>query len=275
LNRFKKYYDLLGIPETASENDVRKAYRRMAMQFHPDKNPSPHANERFIQLTEAYEIILGKRYLLVEKSIEKSYEERMREARLRYYEHQKKEQLENEYYYQSLFTGKKWRFIKSTSVVGVLLFILLFLDIFLPKHIEKDTLAFYSKDVYGGTIDETVSLVISEKGKEYWISKLDYQLFGEYPEIIIERSWIFHQPVHFYSVTKTHLNPYELNFTFYSFKILLMVFFLIPLAVRIFKKRTIYYTVLYHLGLYFSPVAMLLFLFNNDHWAHLFTLGFL
>jgi hypothetical protein len=265
----------LGIPETASENDVRKAYRRMAMQFHPDKNPSPHANERFIQLTEAYEIILGKRDLLVEKSIEKSYEERMREARLRYYEHQKKEQLENEYYYQSLFTGKKWRFIKSTSVVGVLLFILLFLDIFLPKHIEKDTLAFYSKDVYGGTIDETVSLVISEKGKEYWISKLDYQLFGEYPEIIIERSWIFHQPVHFYSVTKTHLNPYELNFTFYSFKILLMVFFLIPLAVRIFKKRTIYYTVLYHLGLYFSPVAMLLFLFNNDHWAHLFTLGFL
>lgn len=275
MNRFKKYYDLLGIPETASENDVRKAYRRMAMQFHPDKNPSPHANERFIQLTEAYEIILGKRDLLVEKSIEKSYEERMREARLRYYEHQKKEQLENEYYYQSLFTGKKWRFIKSTSVVGVLLFILLFLDIFLPKHIEKDTLAFYSKDVYGGTIDETVSLVISEKGKEYWISKLDYQLFGEYPEIIIERSWIFHQPVHFYSVTKTHLNPYELNFTFYSFKILLMVFFLIPLAVRIFKKRTIYYTVLYHLGLYFSPVAMLLFLFNNDHWAHLFTLGFL
>jgi hypothetical protein len=275
LRNFKKYYDLLGIPENASENDVRKAYRRMAMQFHPDKNPSPHANERFIQLTEAYEIILGKRDLLVEKSIEKSYEERMREARLRYYEHQKKEQLENEYYYQSLFTGKKWRFIKSTSVVGVLLFILLFLDIFLPKHIEKDTLAFYSKDVYGGTIDETVSLVISEKGKEYWISKLDYQLFGEYPEIIIERSWIFHQPVHFYSVTKTHLNPYELNYTFYSFKILLMVFFLIPLAVRLFKRRTIYYTVLYHLGLYFSPVAILLFLVNNDHWAHLLTLGFL
>jgi hypothetical protein len=275
LRKFKKYYDLLGIPETASENDVRKAYRRMAMQFHPDKNPSPHANERFIQLTEAYEIILGKRDLLVEKSIEKSYEERMREARLRYYEHQKKEQLENEYYYQSLFTGKKWRFIKSTSVVGVLLFILLFLDIFLPKHIEKDTLAFYSKDVYGGTIDETVSLVISEKGKEYWISKLDYQLFGEYPEIVIERSWIFHQPVHFYSVTKTHLNPYELNYTFYSFKILLMVFFLIPLAVRLFKRRTIYYTVLYHLGLYFSPVATLLFLVNNDHWAHLLTLGFL
>jgi hypothetical protein len=50
-----------------------------------------------------------------------------------------------------------------------------------------------------------------------------------------------------------------------SFKILLMVFFLIPLAVRLFKRSTIYYTVLYHLGLFFSPVAILLFLVNNDH----------
>ncbi len=275
MRKFKKYYDLLGIAENASENEVRKAYRRMAMQFHPDKNPSPHANERFIQLTEAYEILIGKRDLTVEKTIEKSHEERMREARQRYYEQQKKELLENENYYQSLFTGKKWGFLKLSSIVGILLFTLFFLDIFLPKHIEKDTLAFYSKDVYGGAIDETVSLVISEKGTEYWISKLDYHLYGEYPEIVIERSWIFHQPVHFYSVTKTHLNPYELNYTFYSFKILLMVFFLIPLAVRLFKRRTIYYTVLYHLGLYFSPVAILLFLVNNDHWAHLLTLGFL
>ena len=275
MRKFKKYYDLLGIAENASENEVRKAYRRMAMQFHPDKNPSPHANERFIQLTEAYEILIGKRDLTVEKTIEKSHEERMREARQRYYEQQKKELLENENYYQSLFTGKKWGFLKLSSIVGILLFTLFFLDIFLPKHIEKDTLAFYSKDVYGGAIDETVSLVISEKGTEYWISKLDYQLYGEYPEIVIERSWIFHQPVHFYSVTKTHLNPYELNYTFYSFRILLMVFFLIPLAVRLFKRRTIYYTVLYHLGLYFSPVVIMLFLVNNDHWAHLLTLGFL
>ena len=214
MTKLKKYYELLGITDSSSENEVRKAYRRMAMKFHPDKNPSPQANDRFIELTEAYEILLGKRDLTSEKSTQKTHEDRMREARNRYYEQQKREILENEHYYQSMFLGKKWSFIKMASLVGIFLFILIFLDIFLPKHIEKETLAFYSKNVYGGTIDETVSLVITEKGKEYWISNLNYHLYGEYPEILIERSWIFHQPVNFYSVTKIKLCPYELNYTF-------------------------------------------------------------
>jgi molecular chaperone DnaJ len=52
------YYETLGIEKSASEDDIKKAYRRMAMKYHPDKNPGDKtAEEKFREATEAYEIL--------------------------------------------------------------------------------------------------------------------------------------------------------------------------------------------------------------------------
>ena len=52
------YYDILGIPKTASEKEVRQAYRRLARRYHPDLNPDdPEAAEQFKRITEAYEVL--------------------------------------------------------------------------------------------------------------------------------------------------------------------------------------------------------------------------
>ncbi|HEU4829600.1 MAG TPA: molecular chaperone DnaJ [Gemmatimonadales bacterium] len=51
------FYDLLGVPRTASEDDVKKAYRKLAMQYHPDRNSAPDAEARFKEITEAYEVL--------------------------------------------------------------------------------------------------------------------------------------------------------------------------------------------------------------------------
>ncbi|HWA57515.1 MAG TPA: molecular chaperone DnaJ [Gemmatimonadales bacterium] len=52
-----EYYDLLGVAKDASEADIKKAYRKRAMELHPDRNPSADAEARFKELTEAYEVL--------------------------------------------------------------------------------------------------------------------------------------------------------------------------------------------------------------------------
>ncbi|KAG8857590.1 hypothetical protein FRB96_005608 [Tulasnella sp. 330] len=53
------YYDLLGLDSTASESDIKRAYRKKAMEHHPDKNPNDHkAAERFQEMAEAYETLI-------------------------------------------------------------------------------------------------------------------------------------------------------------------------------------------------------------------------
>ena len=54
----RDYYDILGIPRDASEQDVKKAYRKLAMKYHPDRNPGDtEAEEKFKELSEAAEVL--------------------------------------------------------------------------------------------------------------------------------------------------------------------------------------------------------------------------
>ena len=53
----RDYYDVLGVARNASEEELKRAYRRLAMQYHPDRNPEPDAEARFKEINEAYEVL--------------------------------------------------------------------------------------------------------------------------------------------------------------------------------------------------------------------------
>ena len=54
----RDYYEILGISKGASESEIKKAYRKMALKYHPDKNPDDKAaEEKFKQAAEAYEVL--------------------------------------------------------------------------------------------------------------------------------------------------------------------------------------------------------------------------
>src|SRR5512142_1591233 len=58
----KDYYDLLGVPRNASEEDIKRAFRGLAKKHHPDANPNDKgAEDRFKEINEAYEVLSDAR----------------------------------------------------------------------------------------------------------------------------------------------------------------------------------------------------------------------
>lgn len=53
----RDYYEILGIPKSANKDTIKDSYRKLAMQYHPDRNKSPGAEEKFKEISEAYAVL--------------------------------------------------------------------------------------------------------------------------------------------------------------------------------------------------------------------------
>ena len=55
---YKDYYKILGVNKNATDAEIKSAFRKLALQYHPDKNPdNPQAEEMFKEINEAYQVL--------------------------------------------------------------------------------------------------------------------------------------------------------------------------------------------------------------------------
>lgn len=56
----RDYYEVLGLPRHASEEEIKRAFRKLAFQYHPDRNRNPEAEDKFKEINEAYQVLSNK-----------------------------------------------------------------------------------------------------------------------------------------------------------------------------------------------------------------------
>ena len=57
MSRKRDYYEVLGVQRNATTDEIKNTYRKLALKFHPDRNKSPEAEEKFKEISEAYAVL--------------------------------------------------------------------------------------------------------------------------------------------------------------------------------------------------------------------------
>jgi hypothetical protein len=148
MNSKAHYFRLLGIQPTTDLSAIKKAYRKKVMMVHPDRNPSVDAQTKFIELTEAYEILTGIRNETLHedpvKTAEEIRAEKIRAAQERYRKFQATEKQKDEVYYRDITSGKKWKYFKILAYSAMVLSCLFTIDYFFTRQsVSVDTIGRY------------------------------------------------------------------------------------------------------------------------------------
>jgi hypothetical protein len=143
------FLDLLGLPLSATDEDIKKRYRELVMKLHPDVNDSPHAAEQFQLVQKAYEFLTNEDKQLEmmyqqyrktkgssEPSVEQSVEERQAELRERarfYSQRAQKEAEEIELNVFNMLTQRvPWLVVRFLAACSVFFGLLILIDFFVP-----------------------------------------------------------------------------------------------------------------------------------------------
>ncbi|HEX2933975.1 MAG TPA: DnaJ domain-containing protein [Bacteroidales bacterium] len=70
----KDYYTILELTPSCSIEEIKQAYRRLAKKYHPDVNKSPNAHQKFIEISEAYEVLLHETTANVHQEQQEQYD---------------------------------------------------------------------------------------------------------------------------------------------------------------------------------------------------------
>jgi hypothetical protein len=242
----KDYYKILNIDRQASEQEIKKAYRELALKYHPDKSQFDNAHQRFTEINEAYQI-LGRRtsrenynfifdYEQVNRSRvwrESAYtnvsdwgEEVKRKAR----EHSRPTYARNEEDEIDLRP-----YVKSVRIVSVLSFLFTFLvilDYFLPKIAYNQTVLAKLT-----TYKSTNSIVIATEDFQFPLSYSYSKLIHSGDKAVVSLSPIFR--IQYNLAVDTGLDSYVFrpHYSIYNWFSFFLIILLATSYIGIFQKK--------------------------------------
>lgn len=269
---YKKYFDILGISPTNDQGAIKRAYRKKAMIYHPDRNKDKNTHEKFVLISKAYELLSNTHnpkdhiYKSVsskpvssrpQKSPEDLMKERVKRAQEILKKQQEKEELEAEKYYQNLISGKHWRMFKIILYSSILLLGLLVIDFYVlnPNKIN-DTIISYNPDQSINNFEQKkVTPIYTALGHKMWIDK-DYAYYiHNNPKIQIYQSPIFKVNL---NIDILYLRNMAFANTYFNLKqsftpMLLLLF--IPIITLFIKAKTFTFSILFHTSMYVVSFA--------------------
>ncbi len=278
-------YRILELPVGASDALIKKQFKKLALRFHPDRNPSPEAHEHFILISNAVDQLLKAKDTATTQTRKKSrptnpekkraeQEQRIRVAKERFEQQRRNDELEQERYFRSLTTGKKWQLYKLIALLSFTLSIALLLDLMLPHHLEKDKMvAFYPKAIGGIKYDYVYEIAFSKNNTLFAQRFFENWKLSESP-VIIEKSRLFHTPISFHEMNSSPSIQAYFDFNLAAFGLPLMILFLVPLIPYFFQRKTVYFTFLYHVSFWLIGPLGVIILGTGERLSHLLTLGF-
>jgi curved DNA-binding protein CbpA len=166
----KDYYAILGVPPSASAGEIKRAFRRLAVRYHPDKNPSEDAAPLFHDINEAYDVLGDpEKRALYDLRKENPFVEILSQAppthpdpayRRRAYQPPRKREPPASY----ILMRDNLKHVMWISRVGLLLSTLFFVDYFLPNLHYEETV----EDITAVYIRKSVSyhIVTTTSGRE-------------------------------------------------------------------------------------------------------------
>jgi len=257
----------LGLSAGASKAEIKKAYRKLALIYHPDKNDSDDAIEKFIELDKAYDYLMNPAsYMQKQKtpSPATSQAERVAKARENYRKREEKEKRENEEYFNNLFNGTKGRVLFIISIIFAIFGFLLLLDSFLTNKetTEKINSLFSQNYSY-------VSILTDDY--EYRFPIENYTYINHSDKVVTTKSFLFNEVVKL--TISGENNEFTYRFLPYQYYYIpLGLLFFLPIYIYHYRKMKLWFTLSYIISYYIVPLIFIIFLLVNYRILSLFRL---
>lgn len=285
------FLELFGLPHGASEEDIKKRYRELALKLHPDVNPAPNAQEQFRLIQKAYEFLINedKQLNLMYQQYkstkggnkqkapaedELSIEEKRAQARERakYYAqqaHKEAEEIELQVF-ETLTQKVPWAIVRFLAGASVVFGLLILVDFFVPDYNHSRVLKHkIHKEIF------QTSTFIFTNGDKIKVEEALYLGTNAGDTITMQYSNILREFLGYrVSSPRGESRFVSADFSLFTFYPMFGLMFLLPGILFVYQANEVKFYLLYFASCVAFPGLILHYVLSEDKLLHVFNFFF-